>query len=45
LEFLNKRPAAEVFLNMGGKLILITKRGDYADKIRYCLRYPKEVIA
>src|SRR3989338_1994014 len=41
MEFLNKRPAAEVLVTNEGVLQLITESGNPTDKIRYALCNPK----
>jgi len=43
MEFLNKKPCPEVFID-NGKIFLITERGADADKIRYVLENPKELL-
>ncbi|MDO8481125.1 MAG: hypothetical protein Q7S65_04925 [Nanoarchaeota archaeon] len=43
MEFLNKRPAAEVLLRTNGALELITERGAETDRIRYALREPRKL--
>jgi len=42
MEFLNKKPCPEIFVD-GEKILLITERGDEADKVRYVLVNPKEL--
>lgn len=42
LEFLNKRPAPEVIID-GDKLMLLTERGLYDDRVRYVLSEPKSI--
>lgn len=43
MEFLNKRPAAEVLMREDGILEIITERGGYADRLRYALREPRQL--
>ena len=42
MEFLNKRPAAEVLIRGDGALELITRRGGYTDRLRHVLRQPEQ---
>jgi len=41
LEFLNKRPAAEVLVRKSGSIEVITQRGDFTDRVRHILPVPE----
>lgn len=43
MEFLNQRPCPEVLITKEGKIKLISKRGEYTDKIRNVPLSPQEV--
>lgn len=43
LEFLNKKPCPEIFVD-GEKILLITERGADTDKVRYVLENPQELV-
>lgn len=43
MEFLNKKPCAEVLIRSNNEIVRITRRGDDDDKLRYLLNKPKKL--